>query len=1260
MSPKNNVIIFAVYVALLTGVLVSAQPSLSAQGAYLFTSFRGNGDGLHLAYSQNGRDWTDLDRVFLTPAVGSRLMRDPHILRGPDGLFHMVWTSGWSDKGIGYANSADLVNWSEQRFLPLMESNSGTKTCWAPETFYDATAGHYIIMWSSNVEAPGSTPPKGGFHRAYYALTRDFKEFTEPKMLFDPGFNNIDTTMLQVNGKYLIVFKETDDQPAGIWGAINGAQADKPLGPYTLFAEPIIQKERVEGPALIGLGGKTLLYVDYYVNHRYGVRETGDWRTWNDVTASTTVVPGQRHGSIITVSPAELRLLAPDFDRTPPPPVIPGVNADPHIAVFGDTFYLYPTTDGSEGWRSTSFRVWSSRDLVTWKDEGVILDLSRDLTWASIHAWAPAIATRNEKYYYYYSAAQNIGVAVAEQPAGPFKDPLGRPLVSKADFAQMQAIDPMVFVDEDGSAYLYWGQGRCKAVKLNEDMISFDPSDVRDITPPGYNEGPFVHRRDGKYYLTWSEFDTRDPRYSVAYATGDSPLGPFTKAATNPILRQRGSVKGAGHHSIVKIPGRDEWVIAYHRFRIPGGNGYNRETCLSPLRHAADGGLLPVDVFEPASLKGTALVPLQPASARPVTTVSVNLAQPGKRISPDLIGIFFEDISYAADGGLYAELVQNRSFEYRATEQPHWAPLTAWEQVARDGGQGVLKITDAVPVHPNNPHYVVVETHQSGGGFGLANSGFDGIAVQAGEQYDFTVFARQLFTGNRWGGSGNLETSARLTVRLETRSGELLGEAGVEIFGREWQRLTALLTPSRSDDSARLVILSPVKGAVALDEISLFPRKTFKNRPNGLRSDLALVVADLRPKFMRFPGGCLVHGYGLGNMYRWQETVGPIEQRRGQPNIWGYHQSVGLGYFEYFQFCEDIGAKPLPVVPAGVCCQNADHQGGTGQRGLPLEAMPAYIQEVLDLIEWANGPVTSRWGAVRATAGHPAPFNLQFVGVGNEDHITPIFRERFKLIFDAVKARHPEITLIGTVGPAPDGRDFEAGWKIADELGIPIVDEHYYKPPQWFWENLQRYDSYDRARSKVYVGEYAAHDDRRRTTLRSALAEAAYLTSLERNADVVPFASYAPLLAKRGHTHWNPNLIYFSNTEIVLTVNYYVQQLFSMHGGDVYLHATVKDPAHARDFVVSVVRDTKTGDVILKCVNGAALPKPLRIELTGQGTLPCNAVKTVLTGNDPLATNDFGDPRAVVPQTGNITVGEIFNYEAPAQSLTVIRMRKSD
>ena len=600
----------------LFGVVAASQVLAAAEPMWLFTSFRGNGDGLHVAYSDDAQHWTEINRVLLKPNVGGGLMRDPQITRGPDGVFHMVWTSGWGDQGIGYARSSDLVHWSPQRFLPVMENTPGTKTCWAPETFYDRDSQQFIIIWSSNVEPPGEEPPQGGYHRAYYSVTKDFEEFTEPQMLFDPGVNNIDTTLLEVGDKYRIVFKETDDQRAGIYGDILAAEADHPLGPYKLLGQPLIADERVEGPALAVVGDTTLLYVDYYADHHYGVRETSDWKSWRDVTQGCSIVDGQRHGSILPVSRAELAAIEPAAAFAPPAAVLPGVNADPHVAALAGKFYLYPTTDGSTGWRSISFHAWSSPDLVNWTDEGVILDLPQDLTWADIHAWAPAIATKDGKYYYYYSADKNIGVAVADRPEGPFTDPLGRPLVPSDMFRGMQAIDPMTFVDDDGAAYLFWGQGRCKAVRLNDDMISFDPDQVRDITPPGYNEGPFLHKRAGKYYLSWSEYDTRDPRYSVAYGVSDSPLGPFTKAPGNPILSQAGAVRGAGHHSIMQIPGRDEWVIAYHRFRIPGGNGYNRETCLSPLRYDADGAIEQVNVYEGVKFADGQLQAVPPQAAK--------------------------------------------------------------------------------------------------------------------------------------------------------------------------------------------------------------------------------------------------------------------------------------------------------------------------------------------------------------------------------------------------------------------------------------------------------------------------------------------------------------------------------------------------------------------------------------------------------------------------------------------------------------------
>lgn len=638
-----------------------------------------------------------------------------------------------------------------------------------------------------------------------------------------------------------------------------------------------------------------------------------------------------------------------------------------------------------------------------------------------------------------------------------------------------------------------------------------------------------------------------------------------------------------------------------------------------------------------------ALGHLAPTVRAEITTVTIPTSSAGKPISPDLFGIFFEDINYSADGGLYAELVQNRSFEYQATEQPGWNNLTGWEFQQR-GGKGKVSVDYATPLNANNPHYVELEIGGAGE-VALINTGFDGIPVKAGEKYDLSFFAQQLYAGGR----GDKINSLPLTVRLEGADGSVLGEAAFDIKEQAWKRYSGTITASKTDPKGRLTIVARERGSIALDDISLFPEKTFHDRPNGLRIDLAQAIADLHPKFVRFPGGCLAHGNGLPNIYRWKDTIGPIEQRRQQPNIWGYHQTVGLGYYEYFQFCEDIGAKPLPVIAAGVSCQNSGHTRGTGQQAIPMEEMPAWIQDVLDLIEWANGPATSKWGAKRAAAGHPEPFHLEYLGIGNEDHITPEFKERFQQIYEAVKKAHPEITVVGTVGPAPTGFDFTEGWKVANELKVPIVDEHYYQPPEWFLANLGRYNGYDRTKSKVYLGEYAS----RGNTLFNALAEAAYMTSLERNGDVVHLASYAPLLAKLGHTQWKPDLIYFTNEGVFPSINYYVQQMFGTNSGDRWLSATV-DP-QAKDLAVSALRDSRSGDLVLKLVNTSAAAIPLHIALDGAKNLAASATATVLKG-DPRAVNEPEAAPQLAPQTAKLAIAPTFDYEAPASSLTVIRI----
>ena len=439
--------------------------------------------------------------------------------------------------------------------------------------------------------------------------------------------------------------------------------------------------------------------------------------------------------------------------------------------------------------------------------------------------------------------------------------------------------------------------------------------------------------------------------------------------------------------------------------------------------------------------------------------------------------------------------------------------------------------------------------------------------------------------------------------------------------------------------------------------VSLFPQKTFKGRKNGLRADLAQTLADLHPRFMRFPGGCVAHGDGIDNIYDWKGSIGPLEARKPLRNLWGYHQTRGLGYHEYFLFCEDMGAEPLPVVAAGVPCQNsgtcAHHSKGEltcmGQQGgIPMEEMPQYIQDVLDLIEYANGDARNTvWGKKRAEAGHPKPFNLKYIGIGNEDMITEVFVERFKMIFDAVKEKYPEVTVIGTVGPFYEGTDYEVGWDLATELGVPMVDEHYYVEPGWMIHNQDYYDRYDRKKSKVYLGEYAAHLPGRPNNVETALAEALYLTSVERNADVVAMTSYAPLLAKEGHTQWSPDLIYFNNAEVKPTVGYYTQQMYGQNSGNEYIASEVKldnswDAVKKR-VGVSVVKDSRTGDYIVKLVNMLPVEVSAQVKLNGMSLTHPSATKTVLAG-DPK-------DKGVKPVSSDFKLeGNDFPYVMPAYS----------
>ena len=627
----------------------------------------------------------------------------------------------------------------------------------------------------------------------------------------------------------------------------------------------------------------------------------------------------------------------------------------------------------------------------------------------------------------------------------------------------------------------------------------------------------------------------------------------------------------------------------------------------------------------------------------------------GKKISNELIGIFFEDISMSADGGLCAELIQNGSFEFSPSERDGWGPGTAWRSIRPGHSLGYIEPKQQDPIHPNNPNYMRLNIERVGmyydyngwTGVGIQNDGYDGILLKGGEKYDFSVFLR-----NPDGKDKEVRAVLLVPGRGFRAQATVIADTTFSVSGKEWKKYEYTLTAAQDCPNASLQLLSLTTGVMDIDMVSLYPQDTYKG--HGLRKDLAQALVDLNPKFMRFPGGCVVHGGGDGfwDTYRWKTTVGPKETRRGIKNTWGYHQSMEMGFFEYFQFCEDAGMEPLPILPCGVSCQGTN--GGWNMRtqaqdAVPMEDMQEWADEALDLIEWANGPADSKWGKVRADAGHPEPFNLKYLGLGNEEKITPEFEERFKFIYDQVRAKYPEIVIVGTAGPGshPGNGDYEEGWKFATQLEVPILDEHYYEQRNYFLTSRQ-YDSYPRDRkTKVYLGEYAAKDKK----LIDALAEGLYLLHVERNGDVVVMTSYAPLFARKNTNNWNPDLIYFDNERPFLTCSYYVQQMFGQSSGDYFYGDCVKfDRADDNLLGQSVVLDTQARKLYLKVCNAGENAAKATINLSRFSGFK-SVTKTTISGQ-PNDENGF-DAQPIAPVTEDVKLKSKTTLDVEPYSITL-------
>lgn len=525
----------------------------------------------------------------------------------------------------------------------------------------------------------------------------------------------------------------------------------------------------------------------------------------------------------------------------------------------------------------------------------------------------------------------------------------------------------------------------------------------------------------------------------------------------------------------------------------------------------------------------------------------------------DLFGIFFEDLNHAADGGLYAELIQNRSFEFAAVDNPNFHALTAWEKIQVDG-EAKLTIQTGNPVSDKNPHYLAVDVLIPGNNVGVQNLGFNtGIPLKQGESYYFTCYAKreQCFQDP-------------ITVSLRNKAGEVYVKQEI-LLDQEWKKYELEIVSPATDTNARLALTVAGRGKVYLDFVSLFPKDTFKGRRNGLRKDIAEMLAAMKPKFMRFPGGCLVHDGSLDpdardGMYRWKNTIGPVEERPSRRNNWGYNQSLGLGYYEFFLFCEDIHTKPLPVLPGG---WDPHHR-----RAVEMDRLQPWIDDALDLIEFANGDASTKWGKIRIEMGHEQPFGLEYIAIGNEE-VGAEFFERYALFHKAIREKYPNIKIINSASPFPAGQEYERGWKSAIENGSDLIDEHYYCSPEWFLANHHRYDSFLKDNPKVFLGEYASWGN----TYYNALAEASYMIGLERNAHAVGLACYAPMLCNVDYISWQPDLIWFNNHQSYGSANYYVQKLFMNHQGDQLLELKAENVPEP--VMKSLEPDRIKGDIVL-------------------------------------------------------------------------------
>ena len=638
------------------------------------------------------------------------------------------------------------------------------------------------------------------------------------------------------------------------------------------------------------------------------------------------------------------------------------------------------------------------------------------------------------------------------------------------------------------------------------------------------------------------------------------------------------------------------------------------------------------------------------AQTSKVLHVSAN--KPTGTVQPTMWGVFFEDINFGADGGIYAELIKNRSFEF-------FKPLMGWKIEQKPFIEGAVTVLNRNDINTGNPRYLSVNLkNATKGSLAIINEGFRGMGIKKDLQYTFSL---------QYQSSNNAIT---IHVELLNEANETIGSTVFSPLATngKWEKQTVQFTSKATSAKATCKIWFEGSGTIKIDMVSLFPEDTWKKRPGGMRADMIQLLADMKPGFLRFPGGCIVEGFDLSQRYQWKKTIGPIENRQLIINRWNfefahrpapdYFQTFGLGFYEYFQLAEDIGAAPLPILNCGMACQF------NSAELVPIDQIDPYVQDALDLIEFANGAINSIWGKIRAEMGHPQPFNLTMIGIGNENW-GPQYIERLKIFQKAIKEKYPYIKLITSAGTDPDGARFDALNTTLRSLNVDFIDEHYYRKPEWFIQNVRRYDNYPRNNVKVFAGEYAAQSDKtvsvnNKNNWLSALSEAAFMTGLERNADVVQMASYAPLFAHADAWQWTPDLIWVDNLRAYGTTDYYVQQLFSVNKGNRVLPITLNNDVVAGQdsLFASAVLDTITNQIILKIVNLSANPQKFSITFDGiKKQLNAKGQILLMQNNNLNAVNSFEKPQLIAPIPLECSIkNKKLDYESPGYSFQVIKI----